>query len=50
MCVSCNVWMCSDNCVCVLVICVLVFTFFVLFLLCFLIVSFVCIYSYLLLV
>jgi len=34
MCVFCNVWV-FDNCVGVLVICVLEFTVFVLFLLCF---------------
>jgi hypothetical protein len=39
---------CFDNCVSVLVICVLVFTVFVLFVLCFCIVSFMYIYSYLL--
>ena len=41
---------CFDNCVGVLVICVLVFTVFVLFVWCFSIVSFMYIYSYLLLV
>ena len=41
---------CFDNCVGVLVICVLAFTVFCIFVLCFCIVSFMYIYSYLLLV
>ena len=56
----CNVWVCVyvgfvmcgcfDNCVGVLVICILVFTVFLLFALCFCIVSFMYIYPYFLLV
>jgi hypothetical protein len=56
----CSVWVfvcvvfvmcgCFDNCVGILIICVLVFTVFCFVLLCFCIVSFTYIYSYLLLV
>ena len=60
MCWFCNVWVCAyvgfvmcgcfDNCVGVLVICVLVFNAFCIVCLCFCIVSCMYIYSYLLLV
>ena len=62
MCGFCNVWVCVyvwvlqsvgvcfDSCVGVLVICVLVFAVFCIFCTVFFIVSFMCIYSYLLLV
>jgi hypothetical protein len=49
VCVGFVMFGCADNCAVVLVICVLVFTVFCIFVLCFCIVSFKYIYSYLLL-